>query len=105
MSTELSVEDGNRVIERDEHGNVVSEKVRRRHCSPLVSFRRTPHHSRVGPDVSCPVRVQDYTRVQAGYKAATHNKSLTKETRQVSLAFPFSMPPALALSLYFGSEV
>lgn len=29
MSTELSVEDGNRVIERDEHGNVVSEKVRR----------------------------------------------------------------------------
>ncbi|GAA5957835.1 hypothetical protein JCM8115_006262 [Rhodotorula mucilaginosa] len=50
MSTELSVEDGNRVIERDEHGNVVSEK--------------------------------DYTRVQAGYKAAAHNKSLTKETRQ-----------------------
>lgn len=29
MSTEVSVEDGNRVIERDEHGNVVSEKVRR----------------------------------------------------------------------------
>lgn len=29
MSTELSVEDGSRVIERDEHGNVVAEKVRR----------------------------------------------------------------------------
>ncbi|GAA5977185.1 hypothetical protein JCM10908_004888 [Rhodotorula pacifica] len=52
MTTELSVEHGNRVIERDEQGNE----------------RR--------------VREGDYTRVQAGYKAASHNKSLTEDTRK-----------------------
>ncbi|GAA5867543.1 hypothetical protein JCM3774_003872 [Rhodotorula dairenensis] len=50
MTTELSVKDGNRVIERDERGNVVSDK--------------------------------DYVRVQAGYKAAAHNESLTEATRK-----------------------
>lgn len=98
MSTELSVEDGNRVIERDEHGNVVSEKVRR-HC--LLSGRcASPGDA---ADIRAVLdRPQDYTRVQAGYKAAAHNKSLTKETRQVRLSLPFSIPPALAFTCTLG---
>lgn len=35
MTTELSVENGNRVIERDERGNVVSDKVQLRSHLPL----------------------------------------------------------------------
>ncbi|GAA5974519.1 hypothetical protein JCM11641_002071 [Rhodosporidiobolus odoratus] len=48
MSHELAVE-GDKVLEKDERGNVLSEK--------------------------------EYTRVHAGYLAASHNKSLSQETR------------------------
>ncbi|BGP18060.1 hypothetical protein JCM10213_008404 [Rhodosporidiobolus nylandii] len=53
MSHELSVE-GDKVLEKDEAGNVISSK--------------------------------DYTRVHAGYVAASHNKRLPEETRHAQLA-------------------
>ncbi|GAA5825288.1 hypothetical protein JCM11251_006922 [Rhodosporidiobolus azoricus] len=70
MSSELRVE-GEKVY--DAQGNPKGVR-----CRPLPF----PLPDQLGlPRVSCS-DLKDYTRVQAGYKAASHNPSLTEETRE-----------------------
>lgn len=81
MTHELQVE-GDKVVERDEQGNVISEKVR-----PLA-------HTRASARTNGYARAQDYAHVIRGYKAATHNPRVSSEHKKVRPRAPLARASA-----------
>ena len=86
MAHELRVE-GDKVIEQDDKGHVLSTKVSRDSLLNLCLH-----------ETDCRVRLdrQDYTHVHSGYLATTHNPRVSQEAKEVRSNFVSSVSLALS---------